>query len=299
MNAPIPYYGELLSFATAFIWASAVILFKKSGETVSPLGLNLFKNALTFVLLIPTMLVLGVSFFPEDLPFSVYGLAMVGGLLSIGLADTTLFRSLNMLGAGRFAVVDSLYSPSIILFAFVFLGERLTLWQWIGVGAVVSAVFISSYEKNEEKLERRRLIEGTIWGVSSVLLMAAGLTIIKPVLESNHLLWVTFWRVVGGLGTMLLILTVHPRRKIALQSLMKREGWGYTFFGSFLGAYLVTMVWLGGMKYTTLSISSALNQTATVITFLLAALLLKEPITPRRTIAIGMAFAGALAVTFG
>lgn len=293
----IPYLGETLAFSTALIWAFAVILFKKSGETVSPLALNLFKNALSFTLLIPTMLLLGISFFPR-LPMEVYGIAMVGGVLSIGLADTTFFRALNLLGAGRFAVIDTLYSPSIILGAFIFLGERLNVGQWTGVAFVVSAVFLATYEPRRAPMQRKRLIRGTFWGVLSVMLMAAGLVIIKPVLNEQHLVWVTFWRIVGGLLSIGAVLAVHPRRKRILGSLRKRQGWAYTFFGSFLGAYLVMFPWLGGMKYTSLSIASALNQTSTVLTFLLAALLLKEPVTPRRSVAIVLAFGGALLVTF-
>jgi len=298
VNPPIPYFGELLSFATAFVWATSVILFKKSGETVSPLALNLFKNGMAFTLLIPTMLLLNVQFFC-DAPLTTYGLAMLGGLLSIGLADTTFFRSLNMLGAGRFAVVDSLYSPSIILFAFLFLGERLSVVQWMGVAGVVSAVFVANYEPGQEAVERKRIFRGTLWGLLSIGLMAAGLTIIKPVLEAEHLLWVTFWRVVGGLGTMVVLLGFHPHRKRVLATLTIRKGWGYTFSASFFGAYLVTMIWLGGMKYTTLSIASALNQTSIVLTFILAAVFLHETLLKKHFFAIGMAFAGALAVTFG
>jgi drug/metabolite transporter (DMT)-like permease len=298
MSTPIPYFGEILSFVTALIWASSVILFKKSGETVSPLALNLFKNGLAFVLLIPTLLFMGVQFFPQ-ISLNTYGLALLGGLLSIGLADTTFFRSLNTLGAGRFAVVDSLYSPSIILFAFVFIGERLSIVQWVGVAGVVSAVFIANYEPSQEPLERKRLFRGTLWGLLSIVLMAAGLTVIKPVLEAQHLLWVTFWRVVGGLGTMIVLFALHPGRKRVLATLANRKGWGYTLSGSFFGAYFVTMIWLGGMKYTTLSIASSLNQTSTVITFILAAVFLKEALTKKHFAAILMAFAGALAVTFG
>jgi drug/metabolite transporter (DMT)-like permease len=298
VNPSIPYFGEILSFATAFVWAVSVILFKKSGETVSPLALNLFKNALAFTLLIPTMFLMNVAFFPQT-TLSTYWLAMLGGILSIGLADTTFFRSLNMLGAGRFAVIDSLYSPSIILFAFVFLGERLSVIQWLGVAGVVSAVFIANFEPGQEEVERKRLLHGTLWGLLSIGLMAAGLTIIKPVLSAEHLLWVTFWRVVGGFGAMTLILLLHPRRKRVLRTLANRKGWGYMFWASFIGAYLITMVWLAGMKYTTLSIASALNQTSTVLMFIFAAVFLHEVLTRKHVAAIVMAFIGAIAVTFG
>ena len=53
------YLGEILSFTCAILWATAVVLFRKSGETVSPLGLNLFKNVLGLALFLPTSLLLG------------------------------------------------------------------------------------------------------------------------------------------------------------------------------------------------------------------------------------------------
>jgi drug/metabolite transporter (DMT)-like permease len=57
--------------------------------------------------------------------------------------------------------------------------------------------------------------------------------------------------------------------------------------------------WLGGFKYTLASVSAILNQLSTIFLFVLAAIFLKEPLTPRRTIAVAMAVIGALLVTVG
>lgn len=37
--------GEMYSLACGLAWAIAVVLFKKSGESLPPFALNLFKNA--------------------------------------------------------------------------------------------------------------------------------------------------------------------------------------------------------------------------------------------------------------
>ena len=50
--------GEFYSLSSAFIWAVAVILFKKSGESLNPFALNLFKNVLALTLLGLTIAVL-------------------------------------------------------------------------------------------------------------------------------------------------------------------------------------------------------------------------------------------------
>ena len=63
MAETFPFFGQILALLTAVIWAVAVILFKKSGETFHPLGLNIFKNVLAAALFLPTMWLMGESLF--------------------------------------------------------------------------------------------------------------------------------------------------------------------------------------------------------------------------------------------
>jgi drug/metabolite transporter (DMT)-like permease len=64
-----------------------------------------------------------------------------------------------------------------------------------------------------------------------------------------------------------------------------------------LSAYLSMVLWMGGMKYTQASIASALNQLNTIFIFILAAIFLKEKITPLKLICVALAFAGAMLVS--
>ena len=298
MNTPVPYLGEILSLATALIWAGGVILFKKSGEKTAPIALNLFKNSLAFVLLIPTMLLLGTPLF-LDLSLTTYLIVLLSGAIGIGIADSLFFASLNRIGAGRMAVVEALYSPFVIFLSFLFLGERLNLLQTSGAGLIVLAVLIATVEKQSDTLERRSLLFGIFWGTFSNFLMAVGLILVKQILEQQPLLWVIEWRLAGGIAVLLIVLLFHPERKRILNTLRLQGGRRYTLIGSFFGAYVVLITWLGGMKYTTASAASALNQTSTIFTFLLAGLFLRESLGSRRWLAILMAVSGALLVTFG
>ena len=47
------------------------------------------------------------------------------GVVGIAVADTLVFAGLNILGAGRAAVVDCSYAPILVLFSFLLLGETL------------------------------------------------------------------------------------------------------------------------------------------------------------------------------
>jgi drug/metabolite transporter (DMT)-like permease len=286
----------MLALATAIVWAFAVILFRKSGETVHPVALNLFKNLLAAVLLLPTIWLFGGVLF-RQVPAGDYLLLIVSGVLGIGIADTLFFMCLNRLGAGLTAVVDCLYSPSIISLSVVWLGERMTGWQVVGAVMIIAGVLMPTVERPHGSISRRDLLFGILWGVLAMGGMAVGIVMIKSLLERSPLLWVTEVRLVASIAVLGVVLLVHPARRAIVASTFSSRGWVYTVSGSLMGAYLATVLWLGGMKYTQVSIAAALNQTSNIFVFVFAALLLREPINLQRVVAIVLAVAGAMLVT--
>jgi drug/metabolite transporter (DMT)-like permease len=294
----VPYFGETLALTTALVWSVAVILFKKSGETASPLGLNLFKNTMTLLLMPPTMLLLGQELF-RPAPLNDYMLLTFSGVLGIGIADTLFFKSLNLLGAARSAIVDCLYSPVIILLSIFWLDERISVAQAIGALMIISAVFAIGREKGLVQITRQQLIAGILLGVVSMLAMGIGIVMIKPVLERSPVLWAIEVRLAGAAVSLFIILGLYRRRKAVLQSIMEIKGWKYMIPGSFLGTYIALMFWIGGMKYAPASIASALNQTSNIFIFIFAAIFLKEKITCYKLVGIALAVIGVFLIMLG
>ncbi len=292
----IPYQGEIFSLLTAVVWAWGVILFKKSGETVHPIALNLFKNILASVLILPTLYAFGGTL---AVPVSLHDclLILLSGALGIGIADTLFFKSLNMLGAGLSAVIDCLYSPCVIGLSVLCLGERLTLFQGIGVVMIVSAVLTAASRKGTQ-ISRRNLRLGIFYGASAIAVMAAGIVIVKPLLDRLPVLWISEVRLAGGLITLGIVLILHPGRRCVLSSLAPGKDWKYLLSGSFLGTYLAFVLWLAGMKFTQVSVAAALNQTSNIFIFVFAALFLHEAVSLQRIVGIFLGVAGTLLVTF-
>ncbi len=99
--------GEFFALACALVWAFAVVLFRKSGSTVSPLALNLFRVSISSVMFIITMLIMRIPLLGQA-PLSDYLTLMASGVIAIAIADTLFHMSLNRVGAGINAIVDSL-----------------------------------------------------------------------------------------------------------------------------------------------------------------------------------------------
>jgi len=294
----IPHLGEAAALTAALAWASAVILFRKSGETVHPVALNMFKNSLAFVLFLLTMAVTGDTLLRQT-ALNEYLLLTASGIIGVGISDTMFFMSLNRLGAGLSAIVDCLYSPFIIGLSVLFLSEVLSGLQIIGVVMIISAVLSATHAKSISEVGRSNLIWGLFWGALAMGTLAVSIVMIKPLLERSPLLWVTEIRLLGGIIALAVILMVYPKRRAVIRSIISIKGWVYTLSGSLVGAYLATLLWLAGMKYTQASIAAALNQTSNIFVFILAALLLREGITLRRLLGIIIGVSGTFLVTFG
>ncbi|HOT02402.1 MAG TPA: DMT family transporter, partial [Acidobacteriota bacterium] len=132
--------GELFALTCAIIWACAVILLKRSGETVSPFALNFYRVSVSSTLLLATLLFMGEPLLRADVSMSDYLILILSGIIAIGISDTLFHMSLNMVGAGISAIVDCLYSPFTVGLAWLLLDERLSAPQLVVMALVLSGM---------------------------------------------------------------------------------------------------------------------------------------------------------------
>ena len=284
--------GEILALASGLVWAIAVILFRISGRRVHPIGLNLGKCVLALVIMVPTLAVLGEPLAPA-VPASTVGLLLLSGVLGIAVSDTLFFYALNKLGASLTAIVDCFYTPFVIGLSFLLLGERLTPIQLVGAALVVSAVLTLSKEGKIEKLDRRDLAAGILYGILAMFFVAFGIVMVKPVLGSVSVFWATFVRIAGGAIALALLVPFLRNRRAILAPLLERRNWKALVPAAFFGSYLSLILWMGGMKYAKASVAAVLNQLNTIFIVIIAAIFLKERLTGWKVLAVVLALVGA------
>ena len=301
----IPYMGEICSLLSAIFWALAIIIFKKIGDRVSPMVINPVKSIIGLSLFILTCLIMGVPLMPNS-QFSNTDLLIlsISGIIGIGIADIIFLHSLNILGAGISAIVDTVYSPFVILFAFILLGESLTFTQLIGGALIIGSVLYASTKIQNIPVDRKRFKQGILYGIGSIAMMALGIVMIKPILNtvSDNVglqLWIAGYRLVSGVLVSGSIMLIVNRKQNILRALRDRILWLPLIVSSVLASYLGIAMWVMGMSMTTASISSILNQTATIFILIFAWIFLGEPLTKRRILSIAVAMCGAYLVFIG
>jgi drug/metabolite transporter (DMT)-like permease len=291
-NPPASSLGEILALSSGIAWAIAVVLFRISGRRIHPIGLNLAKNLLALVVILPTLLILGERLAPS-VPLGTTGLLLLSGVLGIAVTDTLFFYALNRLGASLTAIVDCFYSPFVIALSFFMLGERLAPVQLIGAALVVSAVLTLSKEGKIEKIARKDLVLGVVYGILAMFFVAFGIVMVKPVLGSVSVIWATFVRIAGGAAALAMLAPFLKNRRAVLAPIFDRANWKVLIPASFFGSYLSLILWMGGMKYAKASVASVLNQLNTIFIVIIAAIFLREKLTGWKLLAVALAFVGA------
>jgi drug/metabolite transporter (DMT)-like permease len=285
--------GEVFSLLTAIVWAVAMVLFKRSGDSIPPFALNLFRVGVSSVLFLVTL-----PFVSSLTQFSLrdFGVLAASGIIGIAISDTLFHRGLNLMGASTTGIVDCLYSPFVAIFAMWMLGESLTLIQWLGLVLVIVAVLLASENSHDKNVSQRNLWIGVGYGVAAMLTVAFGVVIAKPILAHTNIVWATSIRQFCALGVMVPVALLLKNRRETFAVFRWGSHWRFALPGTLLGSYLALMLWLAGMKFARAGVAAVLNQTSTIWVLILAACFLGEKFSLRKAIATVLALGGILLV---
>ena len=293
-----------MSLSSAVFWALAVVMMKRVGEKIHPVAMNLFKNATGAILISMTLYIIGEPLINPGVTREDYIRLIASAIIGMGLADIIFLHSLNIIGAGISALVDTVYSPFVILFAYLLLGEQLSAIQFLGGGLIIGAILFASAKLQHIPINRSQLKYGIMLGVIAMTMMAFSIVLIKPVLNKfqgdvGKQLWFVGFRLIPGFIIPLLIFIYKSRSTDLISPFKDKKILSHLLIAAFFSTYLGMSFWIIGMSLTKASTAGILNQTATIFILIFARFFLNEPITKRRVFAILIAMAGAYLVFIG
>jgi drug/metabolite transporter (DMT)-like permease len=224
-------------------------------------------------------------------------------VIGITISDTLYFMALNRLGAGMNAVVACVYAPTMTLMAVVFLDESPTVWILVGGSLILTGILVGGLTRPGPGREKRDLVTGFAYGVAAMVTVAVSVVILsgQPWFKRpENLIPVTTVRLMFGSLLLLPPVLLHRRYRAVFQSLLRPSRlWAFAVPASILGGALAMLLWLGAFTLIPMTTASVLNQFSTIYIFILATVVLKEPLTKRRAAAIALALGGAIVVTVG
>ncbi len=291
--------GIIIALACALSWSISLILLKIAGTHVHPIMLNLGKNTLGLVLLIPTAYLIEGPI-DTNWPSSDLWMLLVSGFVGIGIADALTLRSMNYLNATRIAILECLFAPFIWILSLIFLQETLALVQLAGAGLIALSLLLV-IPKRSERASLRKSEPQAAWGsflmVSGLLTMAIGIIIIKPVYQTIPLFWIITIRMLAGVAGSFFVLAFYKERRLMAKTLLRSSNKVLVLSSFITSSYLAISLWIAGYKYLEATIAAILNQTSTIFTVILAVIVLHERLNQRKIWATILAMAGVIIIS--
>ena len=291
--------GEILSLGSAITWGISVSLFKIIGNSVSPYILNPLKNTIGTILFVLTVLLISDVSAINNLSTDESLILALSGIIGITIADVLFLISLNILGTSRSAIINTIYSPMVIMLAYFILDESLTFADVIGGLMILLSILYLSF--NQEKSNINNLNKGLLIGILAYSLMALGIIMVKPILNrfSNSIemqLWIIVFRLIPGTLLSYVAMSFMIKKKEIILQLSNKKIWPIILLGSFLGTYVGFAMWVIGMAKTSASIASILNQTSTIFIAFFGWLILKETFSRKMMICFFISIIGAFII---
>jgi drug/metabolite transporter (DMT)-like permease len=282
------FLGGAAALFSAAAWALGSILFRRLGEKVSPLGMNLGKGIIGILYLGILILLLGRE------PFNARAILNLGisGILGIALGDTLFFTALMYIGPRLTILLGMLGPVFTVILAVAFLGERPSFLAWTGIILTTAGVTWVLLEQECEQKAKKKWILGVSYALLSAVCTSVGIILAKVGVASVSALAGTFirlfWGTIGltiwGLRTGKIKNWLEPFRDVRVLQLASLA----TFVAIFGGFWL----FLVALKYIDASCATILNSTTPLFIIPMAAIALREKISLRAILGSVVAVSG-------
>lgn len=175
--------GVVAGLGAALCWTLASFLWRGLATSLGAAQLNLLKNALGLVLLLPVVLILW-----QPLPAEALALLALSGVLGIAAGDSLFFVALRRLGTRRTLTVEAAGPVLTTLAGVVLLGERPRVLQLVGLALVSAAVVLvarSAPQGLQLQVNSQGQRQGLVLLLLGLLCFSAGALITRHVLAGQ------------------------------------------------------------------------------------------------------------------
>lgn len=259
------FKGEIAAMLAATLWAVASVMYARLGQRIPPLQLNLIKAIVAIFLLLLTILLKG-DFFPNISPQGVC-LLLLSGVVGIGLGDTAFLAAINLLGARRVLLIQTLAPPMSAILALIFLQERLNAGAWCGILLTILGVaWVVTERVPDTSNSAGHLWQGIGLGLTAAFAAAIGVVLARAALANTSVspLWAALLRLNAAVLILLVWIPLSKRQSSFHLRMLSGRVILVAIFAAFCGTFLG--IWLQQMaiKFTAAGIASTLLQTSPV-----------------------------------
>lgn len=281
MNFINNHLGEFAALLTAFFWTVTSLAFESASNKIGTIAVNILRLVIGFVFLSIFTLIHRGFLLPLDASYDNWLWLTLSGLVGFVFGDLFLFKSYTIIGSRFSMLIMTLVPPITAFFSFIIIGERLTLFHYIGMTLTFTGISMAIFSRNAkgEKLSLKLAPRGILYAIGGAVGQALGLVLSKFGLKEYDPFAATQIRIIAGIAGYAVLVSVMVRWKSVFMAIRNKDGMLLTSLGAFFGPFLGVSFSLIAVKYTEAGIASTIMALVPVFIIVPAVLMFKEKVT--------------------
>jgi drug/metabolite transporter (DMT)-like permease len=294
--APFMFAGELAGLATAFFFACGATFFTISSRQAGSLVVNRSR------LLAACLVLVALHWLIYGGPLPVAGSERwfwlgLSGVIGLALGDAALFQGMVQVGTRLTVLVFSTSPIFAAVMGYLFLEERLTPVQVLGiVVSMLGVLWVVSEQPAEERTsaQRRVYLSGLFFALLGAIGQALGAITAKFGLEGEFpVLSAQVIRMLAGTVSIWLLAMLSGQvRSTLIELRSKPRAAGAMLLGALFGPVIGVWLSLVAIQYTEVGVASTLIAMVPIFLLPIGYFVFRERVSPRATVGTLVALAG-------
>ena len=275
------HLGEFAALLTAFFWTITSLSFEAASNKIGSIAVNILRLVLGFVFLSIFTLIRRGFFLPVDASAENWIWLSLSGLVGFVFGDLFLFKSYTMIGSRFSMLIMTLVPPVTAFFSFLILGEKLTLFHYLGMTLTFTGIVMAIFSRagKGEKLSLKLAPRGILYAFGGAVGQALGLVLSKFGMKDYDPFAATQIRIIAGIFGYTILVTFLARWVSVMKATKNNSGMALTSLGAFFGPFLGVSFSLIAIKYTEAGIASTIMALVPVFIIIPAVVFFKEKVT--------------------
>jgi len=275
------HIGEFAALLTAIFWTITSLAFESASHKIGSVAVNILRLIIGFAFLSVFNFIRKGFMLPVDASFDNWIWLSLSGLVGFVFGDLFLFKSYTMIGSRFSMLIMTLVPPITAFFSLIILGERLTLFHFLGMTLTFAGIAMAIFNRKSkgEKLSLKLAPKGILYAFGGAVGQALGLVLSKFGMKDYDPFAATQIRIISGIFGYTMLVTILARWGTVLTATHNKSGMMLTSLGAFFGPFLGVSFSLIAVKYTEAGIASTIMALVPVFIILPAVVLFRQRVT--------------------
>ena len=297
------YLGELAALATAACWAFTAVFFSEAGRRLDSYRVNQIRLLFAVCIYTIALLLRFGHLFPPDLNAGQVWWLALSGVIGLVIGDGAGFKALVMIGPRLATLLWSTAPIMATVIAWLLLGERLNLFDYLGIVVTIAGV---TWVVSERNARQRRvaadhpdagtLVRGVMYGLLAAFGQAAGLVLSKQAMLYSggalDAMPASFIRMLAAVAFIWGYSALRGHLRGTIAAMVPSRAMALTAAGATVGPFLGVWLSLVAVAMIPAGVAATLNATTPILILPVVRVVYGERITLRAALGAVVAFLG-------